>query len=137
MSNIAGGTDEQTNEILNENIMKRVIELAYSSNYGVRKEAIRVIANVVSSLKEHVISAVESGALEALYNFVSDGNANVVFFVLQSIETILKVGTETGRSYAQKVVNIDGLEALERLAGSQNAAVQQKAKDILKSFFTE
>ncbi len=137
MSNIAGGTDEQTNEILNENIMKRVIELAYSSNYGVRKEAIRVIANVVSSLKEHVISAVESGALEALYNFVSDGNANVVFFVLQSIETILKVGTATGRSYAQKVVNIDGLEALERLAGSQNAAVQQKAKDILKSFFTE
>mmetsp|Transcript_14596 Transcript_14596/g.30708 ORF Transcript_14596/g.30708 Transcript_14596/m.30708 type:complete len:780 (+) Transcript_14596:290-2629(+) len=137
LTNIAGGTDEQTNELLKKGILNRVIELAYSSNRGLREEAIWVIANVVSSLDEHVISAVESGALEALYNFLSDGDAKNVAFVLQSIENILEVGTETGKTYAQKVVNMDGLEALERLASSQNMTVQQRANEVLKRFFTK
>lgn len=96
-----------------------------------------MIANVVSSLDEHVISAVESGALEAMYNFLGDGDSKVVAFVLQSIESILEVGTETGKTYAQKVVNVDGLEALKRLASSQNMAVQQRANEVLKRFFTK
>ena len=68
LSNITAGTKEQIGMVLRtRGCMQRVTEMARTSEWDVRKEAVWAVSNVASgSTDKQLMSAIEAGAIDAV-----------------------------------------------------------------------
>ena len=137
LSNIAAGTHQQIGRVLSkEGGMQRVVELAMTSEWEVRKEAIWVVSNVATGGTEsHVMAVVECGAIDAVCSVLDVNDSKMLLVALDAIDSILKVGQKLGKDYNSFVDECDGLRKIENLQEHESDEVYQKSVKIIEAYF--
>ena len=138
LSNIAAGTPEQISMVLKMGGMEQVCLMAKSAEWEVRKEAIWVVSNIVTGgTDNHIMSAVETGAIDAVCSILDINDTKMLLLALEAVECILKLGAKLNKDYASFVDECDGLTKIEGLQEHESDEVYNKAINIIESFFGE
>jgi hypothetical protein len=116
--------------------MGRVVEMAMSSEWEVRKEAIWVVSNVTTGgTDKQIMSAVEAGAIDAVCSVLNVNDTKMLLVALDAVDSILKLGMKLGKEYHSFVDECDGLTMIEALQEHESDEVYTKAVHIIETYF--
>jgi len=137
LSNIAAGSRDQIYKLMTKpKIMHQVIEHVRSAEWEVRKEATWVVSNVATGGgTDHIHSLVTLGAIDALSVALDYSDTKMILVILDSFESILKVGRDSHRDYVGLLDESDGIEKIENLQHHENERVYERAVEIIEEFF--
>eukprot|EP00729_Bicosta_minor_P015455 gene15455-22240_t len=140
LSNVAAGTCEQGQNIIESAIIPTVVNVAENGEHRCRIEACYVIANMFqSSADAHVIYTVDAGGLGALVAnldvILDSGHLNTF---LKGVYHALKVGDLNDQNFDDDIEEMPhGIGTLERMAEHHDECVAKNARAILDEYFPE
>lgn len=137
LSNIAAGSVTQLESVFQQrDLLGRVIQIARSDRFEVRKEALWVVCNIFTTGEEnHVRNLVQNDGFAALIDGLQVTDSKVLLVVLEAIEVVLKLGNRLGLNYAQMFDELTGLDQLEALQEHPSEEVYLKAVEMLEKYF--
>jgi hypothetical protein len=141
LSNITAGNNRQIQQVIDQDLVPRAMELLQAGDWDVKKEATWVLANaVVGGTPEQVGYLVQQGAIQGLCSILEVNDTTVVETVLDALEAILKTGKagaddRTLQYFTTLVEQCDGLSKLEALQDDQNEGIYARAVRILENYF--
>ena len=150
LSNIAAGTTSQARQLAHyveagESIVGKVIQLGLAADFGVKKEACWMLANLCTRNDQVCIAKVvgsQPSGLDALCQALLMTDETVVLACLEAIQSILehhipKLPDAAGpgeKSVEELIEQYGGLENLEVLQESANEKIYLKAAHIVESY---
>lgn len=138
LSNIAAGSHDQLNSIFQyHDLLERVVELARTDRWEVRKEALWVVCNMFTTGQDnHVRSLVQGGGFTALAEALSNGtDTKILVVVLEAVEEVLKLGSRLDLPYTTMFDELGGLDKLEQLQEHQSEEIYEKSVELLEQYF--
>lgn len=140
LSNIAAGTFDQLNQLVNTpQLLPRVLEqLSSSSEWDVRKEACWVVSNLASvGQSSHIHEKlVEYGVISPLCELLSTADVKVLLVAMEALEAILKMGgIKNILRFTQLIDEAGGIDLLEHLQEHESPSVYQKAVSMIENYF--
>jgi len=114
--------------------MERVVKLAVSSNYQVRKEAIWTLANVVISGKDRNVQClVQVDGIRGLCAGLElSRESKLLLTALEAFEKLMDIDEACGRNYRLIMEEYGGIERLEDLQLHPNDDVYEKANSSIR-----
>lgn len=139
MSNFAAGSQEQIDCLFTtDGLMHLIVEAANKETWEVRKEAIWTLTNIITTGDDkHMRTLVNDyNLIETLCSAMKIQNeVTVLLQVLDAVMKVLDNGFMYGRPYASKFDEHGGIDSLEEMQNHANAAVYDKAYEILTVHF--
>jgi importin subunit alpha-6/7 len=138
LSNIAAGTKEQLDSVFQyPDLLERVIEVARTDKWEVRKEALWVVANMFTTGQDNHVRALVQGEgfaalAEALHNI---NETKILAVVLEAIEAVLQLGNTLNLNYSQMFDELGGLDKLEELQEHPSEEIYEQSVKILEQYF--
>ncbi len=138
-SNIACGSRAQINRLMDERkVLSKIIRLAKSDAWEVRKEALWALAHIFTHGSEsNVMALVKVGGLEPLIGVLSLQNmeTSLLLSILDALEKILEIGTKfPHQNYVELIEECDGIDDLENLQTHPNELVYRKVVDLIETY---
>jgi len=117
--------------------MERVVKLAVSSNYQVRKEAIWTLSNIVISGKDRNVQClVQVDGIRGLCTGLElIRESKLLLTALEAFEKLMEIDEACGRNYRLIMEEYGGIERLEDLQLHPNDDVYEKANSLIQRFF--
>jgi len=135
ISNVAAGSKAQISMLLDEpRLIPEVLQHLAWGQWEVREEAAWAISNLCMS-KDHVVQAVQMGAIRPLCEVLTASDPSLVLVVLNALESILQVSEDQGLDYDERIEDCEGLDKLEELQGHKNEDIYIKAVQILERYY--
>ncbi len=140
LSNIAAGTCEQIQTVLDSGAIPLLVELAMQpasvTDAEVRSEACWVVLNATSCGSDSQVEyLVKEGCIQVLGDLL--GEQNMVMMALEGLERILQVGDEEARRTggANPYAGMLSSGKIEELEGHRQAGIAKRASRIWKQHF--
>lgn len=138
LSNIAAGSVAQLDSVFqHRELLERVIEIARTDRWEVRKEALWVVSNMFTTGGDNQVrTLVQQDGFAALVDALENvQDSKILLVALEAIEVVLKLGNGLGLNYANMFDELNGIDKLEELQEHPSEDVYQKAVDIMEQYF--
>ena len=148
ISNIAAGSREQIQMVIDAGVIPLVVAMIISNNEEVeeiKKEAVYVLSNIFScGSDDQIMYLVKqdaiSGFLSSLDNNDSEEVVACLACCLEGLERVLKIGQDSNRfgeenPFVAKVEENDDFYKLEDLQIHKNTKICEKAQAIMEKYF--
>jgi HEAT repeat protein len=138
VSNITGGTRDQIQAVIEAGLVPKLIELLQSAEFFIRKEAAWAVANVANEGDAaQVAYLVQQGAIPPMCKLLGSRNDEVVTVAIEGLQNILdKLSPEALQEALQVIQQCEGDTMIKALRNHQNAAISNRATDIIEYFST-
>lgn len=139
ISNFAAGTAEQIAAVMNTpGLVDEVIRAAELATWEVRKEAVWVICNLVTSGTSSDLRVLtELGVMHALCGILkSKDDSKMLLIVMEAVEKLLEMDDAVIRPLAIQMDEEGGVTAVEDLQEHENEYVYKQAVNIIDRFFS-
>jgi len=153
VSNIAAGSSNQIQEVVNSGLIPPIIDLLSTGDYDIKKEVVCVITNLAASENlQHIEYLVQSGCIKPLVEMLRIPDVKVTLMVLQALENMLGWGKsiQLQRMWMEDaglgenpvvalIEQADGIAEIEALQEDRrwysSEAIYNKATKILEMYF--
>ena len=138
-SNIAGGSVKQITMLVDTpRILEKIIKIAKTDSWLVRREALWAIANICTSgNQKHIMDLVDAGGLEPLVDALKLEciDPALLLALLESLRKVLEVGENfTNLNYVGIIEECNGVDTLESLQTHPNDEVYRKTVDLIETY---
>uniref|UniRef100_A0A4W3I3T9 Karyopherin alpha 3 (importin alpha 4) n=1 Tax=Callorhinchus milii TaxID=7868 RepID=A0A4W3I3T9_CALMI len=144
VGNIVTGTDEQTQIILNCDVLSHFPNLLTHpkekinkvGDFGTQKEAAWAISNLtISGKKEQVEYLVQQNVIPPFCKLLGVKDPQVIQVVLDGLNNILKVAGSDTNTLVEMIEECGGLEKIEALQQHENEDIYKLAYEIIDHYF--
>ena len=146
ISNIAAGSQEQIQMMIDAGVIPLVVAIILSNNgefeEALKKEALYVLGNVFSyGSVDQIVYLVEQNVIPGFLSHLDNDDSEAVFSCLKGIWRMLKVGRDSivgeENPFAEKMVESEDFYKFEDLQDHQNARINRKVRVLLDEYFEE
>lgn len=140
LSNIAAGSVEQINQLMNvpDLIVQVLTQVSTGAEWDVRKEAAWVISNIASGgSKANIIALVEYGAIRPICELLDVNDVKITLLAMESLACILKHNIDNNERIIQLIDEAEGIDKIEELQKHENIEIYNKSIKLIETYFNE
>jgi importin subunit alpha-2 len=139
-SNVAAGTKEQIQSIIDIQLIPLVIEVMKKGDFKSQFESCWVINNITSGgTVDQILQLCQNDVIGALCECLKSKDTRMICLVLDAMCNILVAADKSGQLEPATIAveECGGLDKIEQLQNHENEDVYRKALSVIEKFFAE
>lgn len=138
ISNIAAGSVEQIQQIIDNKLIHRIVHHLKHGDYNAKKESAWTIYNMsLSGTPEQLEHLVKEGVVPAICELFSINDQTVIRNTLETLTSLLNTCSERIPNLREIIEECGGLDEIEELQTNPNPDIYNYAYNIIDRYFNE